>query len=147
MWYRYTMEYYLALKKSEITPSAVTRMKNESESHKVVSDSLPPQGLNSPWNSSGQNTGVGNYPFSRGSSQPRDGTQVSWIARGFFNSWATSEAHSYTMEYRSAIKKEWTNTNYSNMDEPRDYYIKSERERQIPYHITYTWNLKYNTNE
>jgi len=25
------------------------------------------------------------YPFSRGSSQPRNGTQVSCIARGFFN--------------------------------------------------------------
>ena len=24
---------------------------------------------------------------------------------------------------------------------------KSERERQIPYDITYTWNLKYDTNE
>ena len=28
-------------------------------------------------------------PFSRGSSQPRDGTQVSHIAGGFFTSWAT----------------------------------------------------------
>ena len=33
-------------------------MKNESESHSVVSDSLQPQGLHSPWNSTGQNTGV-----------------------------------------------------------------------------------------
>ena len=36
------------------------------------------------------------------------------------------------------------------MDETRDYHTKlskSERERQIPYEITYTWNLKYNTNE
>ena len=24
---------------------------------------------------------------------------------------------------------------------------KSERERQIPYDITYTWNLKYNADE
>ena len=24
--------------------------------------------------------------------------------------------------------------------------VKSERERQIPYDITYMWNLKYNTN-
>ena len=31
-------------------------------------------------------------PFSRGSSQPRDGTQVSCIAGGFFTSWATREA-------------------------------------------------------
>ena len=25
--------------------------------------------------------------------------------------------------------------------------VKSERERQIPYDIPYTWNLKYDTNE
>ena len=31
-------------------------------------------------------------PFSRGSSQPRDGTQVSRIAGGFFTSWTTREA-------------------------------------------------------
>ena len=32
------------------------------------------------------------FPFSRGSSQPRDQTQVSRIAGGFFTSWATREA-------------------------------------------------------
>ena len=32
------------------------------------------------------------FPFSRGSSQPRDWTQVSSIASGFFTSWATREA-------------------------------------------------------
>ena len=32
-------------------------------------------------------------PFSRGSSQPRDWTQVTCIAGGFFTSWATREAH------------------------------------------------------
>ena len=33
---------------------------------------------------------------------------------------------------------------------PRDYHTKqskSERERQIPYGITHTWNLKHDTNE
>ena len=34
-------------------------------------------------------------PFSRGSSQPRDQTQVSCIAGGFFTSWATREAQEY----------------------------------------------------
>ena len=34
----------------------------------------------------------GAFPFSRGSSQPRDWTQVSRIARGFWTSWATREA-------------------------------------------------------
>ena len=36
------------------------------------------------------------------------------------------------------------------MDGPRDYHTKSsksERERQIPYDITFMWNLKYDTNE
>ena len=36
-----------------------------SESCSVVSDSLPPHGLYSPWNSPNQNTGVGAFPFSR----------------------------------------------------------------------------------
>ena len=31
-------------------------------------------------------------PSSRGSSQPRDWTQVSYIAGGFFTTWATREA-------------------------------------------------------
>ena len=35
------------------------------------------------------------FPFSRGSSQPRDRTQVSRIAGGFFTSWATREAQEY----------------------------------------------------
>ena len=34
--------------------------------HSVVSDSLPPHGLNSPWNSPGQNTGVGSLSFLQG---------------------------------------------------------------------------------
>ena len=34
-------------------------MKDESESRSVVSDSLRPHGLYSPWNSPGQKTGVG----------------------------------------------------------------------------------------
>ena len=32
------------------------------------------------------------FPFSRGSSQPRDWTQISHIAGGIFTSWATREA-------------------------------------------------------
>ena len=56
--------------------------KPESESRLVVPDSLKPHGLYSLWNSPGQNTGV--IPFSRGSSQPRNRTQVSHIAGRFF---------------------------------------------------------------
>ena len=44
---------------------------------------------------------------------------------------------------------EWGARAFS-VDGPRDYHTKqrkSERERQIPYDITYMWNLKYDTNE
>ena len=104
-----------------------------SESCSVVSDSLRPQELYSPWNCPGQNTGVGNlsllqwifptqglnpglphsgqilyqlshkgsprilewvaYPFSRGSSWPRNRIGVSCVAGGFFTNWAIREAH------------------------------------------------------
>ena len=36
------------------------------------------------------------FPFSRGSSQPRNQTQDSCIAGRFFTSWATREAQEYT---------------------------------------------------
>ena len=35
------------------------------------------------------------FPFSKGSSQPRDQTQVSRIAGGFFTGWATREVQGY----------------------------------------------------
>ena len=38
------------------------------------------------------------FPFSRGSSQPRDQTQVSHIAGGFFTNWATREAPEHWSE-------------------------------------------------
>ena len=60
-------------------------LKSESESHSVMSDFLPPHGLYTvheilqarilEWVA---------FPFSRGSSQPRDKTQVSHTAGGFF---------------------------------------------------------------
>ena len=40
--------------------------KSESESHSVVSDSLRPHGLYSPWNSPGQNTGVNSHSLLQG---------------------------------------------------------------------------------
>ena len=41
-------------------------MCRESESHSVVSDSLRPHGLYSPWDSLGQNTGVGSLSLLQG---------------------------------------------------------------------------------
>ena len=46
------------------------------------------------------------FPFSRGSSQPGDQTQVSHIAGRFFTSWATREAHGRepVAEFRPALR-------------------------------------------
>ena len=61
--------------------------KVKSESCSAVSYSLQPHGLYRTWNSPSQNTGVGSCSLLQGgSSQPRDRTQVSRIAGGFFTS-------------------------------------------------------------
>ena len=59
---------------------------SESESHvRLFAIPWTVQAMDSP----GQNTGVDiAFPFSRGSSQPRNRTGVSCIAGGFFTSWA-----------------------------------------------------------
>ena len=47
-------------------------------------------------------------------------------------------------------RKEQNNAIFSNRAGTRDSHTKwgkSERERQIPYDITYIWNLIYGTNE
>ena len=36
------------------------------------------------------------FPLSRGSSQPGDWTQVSFIAGGFFTNWATRKVHKWS---------------------------------------------------
>ena len=103
-----------------------------------MSDSFEPHELYSPWNSPGQNTGVGSlpllqgifptqgskpglphcrqilyqlspkgsptilewvaWPFSSGSSWPRNQTRVSCIAGGFFTNWAMREGESLGWE-------------------------------------------------
>ena len=66
------------------------KVKSKSESCLVMSDSLQAHGILQArildWVA---------FPFSRGSSQPRDRTQVSHIAGGFFTNWATREAQEY----------------------------------------------------
>ena len=68
-----------------------------SVSRSVVPDSLQPHGLQltrllGPWDFPGNDTGVGCHFLLQGSSQPRDQTQVSCIAGGFFTNWAIREA-------------------------------------------------------
>ena len=57
----------------------------------------------------------------------------------------------HTIECSSAIKKNNNNNAIcSNMDRTRSFCTKqskSKRERQIPYDITYMWDLNYDTDE
>ena len=77
--------------------------KIHSESCSVISDSSWPHGLYSPWNSPGQNTGVGSLSllqeiFPTQGLNPLNSIQFrDWIriAGGFFTSWATREAQEY----------------------------------------------------
>ena len=114
----------------------------EGVSCSVISDSLRPHGLHSPWNSPGQNTSVGSYflpqgifptqglnpgllhcrqilyqlshkgnprilewvayPFSRGSSQPKNQTKVSWGR--FFTNWAIREVlHGTSVQFSCSV--------------------------------------------
>ena len=113
------LSWYKEQKKISILRKLYTHIKSEVESCSVVSHSLRHHGPYSPWNSPGQNAGVGSlsllqvifptqglnpglpycrcilyhlnhqgsprilewvaYPFSRGSSQPRNRTGISWI--------------------------------------------------------------------
>ena len=57
---------------------------SKSESLSVMSDSLRPHGLYSPWNSPGQNTGVGSHFLLQGIFPTPGIEQVSRIAGGFF---------------------------------------------------------------
>ena len=63
--------------------SLLDTLESESEraSHSVMSDSLR---LYSPWNSPGQNTGVGSLSLLQGIFPTQDQTQVSRIAGRFF---------------------------------------------------------------
>ena len=68
----------------EVVEAMRSCRETEDESHSVVSDSLRPQGLYSPWNSLDQNAGVGNLSLLHRIFQPRNQTGVSCVAGGFF---------------------------------------------------------------
>ena len=76
--------------------------RSESESPSIVSNSLWPHGSLH----AGRLEWVA-FPFSRGSSQLRDWTQVSCIAGGFFTSWAPREAHVYTYLLFFGLPSHW----------------------------------------
>ena len=70
-------------------------MKSESESHSVVSDFCDPMNYTAHVILQARTLEWVAFPFSGGSSQPRNQSQVSRIAGRFFTSWATREAQEY----------------------------------------------------
>ena len=64
----------------------------KSEGRSVLSNTLGPHGL---WSLQARILKWVAFPFSRGSSQPRNRNQVSQIAGRFFTSWATREAQEH----------------------------------------------------
>ena len=67
-------------------------VEKESVSGSVVADSLWPHGQYSPWNSPGQNTGVGSPSLLQGIFQTQGLNPVSHTAGRFFTIWASREA-------------------------------------------------------
>ena len=64
--------------------------------------------------------------------------------------WTKTVWYIYTMEYYSAIRRSEVMPFAATSRQPEMIIlseVKLERERQIPYDITYMWNLKYGTNE
>ena len=59
----------------------VNRVQSESESHSVMSDPLQPHGLYNPWNSPGQNTGVGSLSLLQQIFPTKDSNQCFWHCR------------------------------------------------------------------
>ena len=67
----------------------------KSESHSVLSEPLQPHGLYNPWNSPGQNTGVGSHSLLQGIF-PTQGSNLGLpCCRHILTSWATREAQEY----------------------------------------------------
>ena len=99
-----------------------------SKSHSVVSDFLQLHGLHSPWNSPGQNTGVGTLPFSRGSSQPRDRPR----------SWAL-QADSLLVEPQGRPK----NTRARGLPRLQQIFPTQESKRGLLHHRQILYQLSY----
>ena len=92
LFFRFTnvTEMNVCVKERTRTTSIKTVVK--SESHSVMSDSLLSHALYIPSILQARILERVAFPFPRGSSQPRNWTQVSRIVGRFFTSWATREA-------------------------------------------------------
>ena len=66
IWFLSKFSFWYLLQPSRIKTIFPLNVKSQSTSRSVVSNSLQPHGLYSPWNSPGQNTGVGSLSLLQG---------------------------------------------------------------------------------
>ena len=123
------MESYSDIKKKGILPFSTTWMElegieSESESRSVMSDSLQPHGLYGPWNSPGQNTGVGSLSLRQGIF-PIQGLNPGLL-------------HSRRIAYQLSHKGSPEGIMLSEIN---------RRERRTLHDFTYMWNPKNKTNK
>ena len=93
-----------------------------------------------PWDFPGTNTGEG-WHFLLQGIFPTQGLSPCLLCLYW-------QLDSLPLSHLLTHKKEWNNAICSNKDGTRDEHIKwskSERQRQILFHITYMWNLQYDT--
>ena len=93
-----------------------------SESCSVVSDSLWAHGLYSPWNSPGQDTGVGSLSLLQGifpTQGSNPGSPLLLIVGGFFTSWATRESITAWAKQISWDSETWTWERWGHSDKNR----------------------------
>ena len=95
------------------------------ECHSVMSGSLWPHGLYSPWNSPGQNIGVGSLSLLQGIFQPRNRTMVSFIAGGSFTNCANE-----TRTLSNTIHKNKLKMDLRSKCKTRNYKTPREEHRQ-----------------
>ena len=102
-----------------------------SESHSVVSDFLWPHGLHSPWNSPGQNIGVGNLFLLQGIFTTQGSNPGLRTAGGFFTSWDKVNTHMRSIYFL------WMKLTHKYWTEKRDR--KQKEDCQVQPHRASFW--------
>ena len=100
LWARSSDEYHTC-------SAAINNYESESESRSVVSDSLRPMECIVHGILQARILEWAAFPFSRRSSQPRNRTQVSCIAGGFFTGWATKSTKQLLSRISQQIFRVW----------------------------------------
>ena len=119
-----------------------------------MSHSLPPHGIYIPWILQARILEWVAFPFSRGSSQPRNGTRVSCIAGRFFINWAVRETQIFKGKWRISWTEEpsglqsmgllrvghdWSNLARTQKSYQHGSWVRDSKFTYWPYHLQNLW--------